>query len=29
MADRLVGEGFLTYDDLSIIEPEDLMEMGG
>ena len=29
LADRLVGEGFLTYDDLSIIEPEDLMEMGG
>jgi N utilization substance protein A len=29
LADRLVGEGFLSYDDLSIIEPEDLMEMGG
>ncbi|MGI6415033.1 MAG: transcription termination factor NusA [Thermoguttaceae bacterium] len=29
LADRLVGEGFLTYDDLSIIEPDDLMEMGG
>lgn len=29
LADRLVGEGFLTYDDLSVIEPEDLMEMGG
>jgi N utilization substance protein A len=28
LADRLVGEGFLTYDDLSIIEPDDLMEMG-
>ena len=28
-ADRLVGEGFLSYDDLSVIEPEDLMEMGG
>jgi N utilization substance protein A len=28
LAERLVGEGFLTYDDLSIIEPEDLMEMG-
>ena len=26
---RLVGEGFLSYDDLSVIEPEDLMEMGG
>jgi N utilization substance protein A len=23
-----VGEGFLSYDDLSVIEPEDLMEMG-
>ncbi len=29
MAERLVGEGFLSYDDLSVIEPEDLMEMGG
>lgn len=29
LADRLVGEGFLTYDDLSVIEPDDLMEMGG
>lgn len=29
LADRLVGEGFLSYDDLSIIEPDDLMEMGG
>jgi N utilization substance protein A len=28
LAERLVGEGFLTYDDLSVIEPEDLMEMG-
>jgi N utilization substance protein A len=28
LADRLVGEGFLSYDDLSVIEPEDLMEMG-
>jgi len=28
LAERLVGEGFLSYDDLSIIEPEDLMEMG-
>lgn len=28
LADRLVGEGFFTYDDLSIIEPSDLMEMG-
>jgi len=29
VAERLVGEGFLSYDDLSVIEPEDLMEMGG
>ena len=29
MAERLVGEGFLSYDDLSVIEPDDLMEMGG
>ncbi len=29
LADRLVGEGFLSYDDLSVIEPEDLMQMGG
>jgi N utilization substance protein A len=29
LADRLVGEGFLSYDDLSVIEPDDLMEMGG
>jgi len=29
LSERLVGEGFLTYDDLSIIEPDDLMEMGG
>ena len=28
VAERLVGEGFLSYDDLSVIEPEDLMEMG-
>ena len=28
LADRLVGEGFLSYDDLSVIEPDDLMEMG-
>jgi len=28
LAERLVGEGFLSYDDLSIIEPEDLMVMG-
>jgi N utilization substance protein A len=29
LAERLVGEGFLSYADLSVIEPEDLMEMGG
>ncbi len=29
LAERLVGEGYLSYDDLSIIEPDDLMEMGG
>jgi N utilization substance protein A len=28
VAEKLVGEGFLSYDDLSIIETEDLMEMG-
>ena len=28
LADQLVGEGFLSFDDLSIIEPEDLMELG-
>ncbi len=28
LAERLVGQGFLSYDDLSIIEPTDLMEMG-
>ena len=27
-ANRLVGEGYLSYDDLSVIEPPDLMEMG-
>ena len=29
LAETLVGEGFLSYDDLSVIEPDDLMEMGG
>lgn len=29
LAEKLVGEGFLSYDDLSIIEPDSLMEMGG
>ena len=24
-----MGEGFLSYDDLSVIEPGDLMEIGG
>ncbi|MFT5302511.1 MAG: N utilization substance protein A, partial [Mariniblastus sp.] len=28
LANRLVGEGYLSYDDLSVIEPPDLMEMG-
>jgi len=28
LADQLVGEGFLSFDDLSIIEPEDLMALG-
>ena len=28
VAEALVGEGFLSYDDLSVIEPENLMEMG-
>lgn len=28
LAEKLVEEGFLSYDDLSIIEPDDLMEMG-
>ncbi len=29
LADKLVGEGYLSYDDLSVIEPEELMELGG
>ena len=29
LAERLVGEGFLNYDDLSVIEPDALIEMGG
>jgi len=29
LAERLVGEGFLSYDDLSVIEPDALTEMGG
>jgi N utilization substance protein A len=28
LAERLVGEGFLSYDDLSVIEPSDLQAMG-
>lgn len=28
VAEMLVGEGFLSYDDLSVIEPDDLMAMG-
>jgi N utilization substance protein A len=29
LADKLVGEGYLSYDDLSVIEPDVLMELGG
>ena len=29
LAEALVGEGYLSYDDLSVIEPDDLMQMGG
>lgn len=29
LSERLVGEGYLSYDDLSVIEPDVLMEMGG
>ncbi len=29
LAEKLVGEGFLSYDDLSVIEPDALMAMGG
>src|SRR5262245_50730781 len=29
LANKLVEEGFLSYDDLSIIEPDALMAMGG
>ncbi|MHB1033796.1 MAG: transcription termination factor NusA [Pirellulales bacterium] len=28
LSEKLVGEGFLSYDDLSVIEPTSLMEMG-
>ncbi|NLF68723.1 MAG: transcription termination factor NusA [Candidatus Anammoximicrobium sp.] len=29
LATRLVEQGYLSYDDLSVIEPDDLMQMGG
>lgn len=29
LAEKLVAEGYMSYDDLSIIEPDELMEMGG
>jgi N utilization substance protein A len=29
LAEALVGEGFLSYDDLSVIEPDELIAMGG
>ncbi len=29
LASRLVEQGYLSYDDLSIIEPDAMMEMGG
>lgn len=29
LSEKLVGEGYLSYEDLSVIEPDDLMEMGG
>jgi N utilization substance protein A len=29
LADKLVGEGYLSYDDLSVIEPDELMALGG
>jgi N utilization substance protein A len=28
LAQKLVEQGFLSYDDLSVIEPDQLMEMG-
>lgn len=28
LAEKLVGEGYLSYDDLSVIEPDELIEMG-
>ena len=29
LAEKLVEEGYLSYEDLSVIEPDDLMAMGG
>ncbi|MCA9133265.1 MAG: transcription termination factor NusA [Planctomycetales bacterium] len=29
LAQRLVEQGYLSYDDLSVVEPDALMEMGG
>jgi len=29
LSQKLVEQGFLSYDDLSVIEPDELMEMGG
>lgn len=29
LAEKLVAEGYMSFDDLSIIEPDALMEMGG
>lgn len=29
LAENLVSQGFLTFDDLSVIEPDHLMELGG
>ena len=29
LAQRLVEQGYLSYDDLSVIEPDALMELGG
>ncbi len=29
IADKLVGEGYLSYDDLSVIEPDEFMRMSG
>jgi N utilization substance protein A len=29
LAENLVSQGFFTFDDLSVIEPDELMELGG